>query len=234
MIKAPTNCPSCNSLLKTVGEQLYCTNEECGDKQYKNVEHFCKTIKIKGLGPSTIKFLDIRTINEIYELDLPAGKTYKNIAIEIEKSKLATLNVLLPALGIPLIGQTATDKLANVVDTLQEVTELKCREAGLGEKATSNLMDFLFDFDYDLPFDFKFAKKTATNGIVCITGKLTSYKNKAEATKVLQARGYAVRPSITKETTILINESGEETAKVIKARASSITVVNNINIFLGE
>jgi DNA ligase (NAD+) len=234
MIKAPTNCPSCNSLLKTVGDQLYCTDEGCGDKKYKAVEHFCATLKIKGLGPANIRKLDIRDIQEIYTLELPEGKTWDNIAEEIEKSKKAPLNLVLPALGIPLVGKTAAGKLANVITNIYEINETSCKEAGLGITTTTNLLDFLSTFDYDLPFTYEFARSSSTNGVVCITGSLSSYKNKAEATKVLEARGYAVRPTVTKEVTIVIHESGKETAKVTKARESGITIVTNLKQFLGE
>ena len=234
MIKPPTNCPSCNSLLKTIGDQLYCTNEGCGDKQYKNIEHFCSTLKIKGLGPANIRKLDIRSIDEIYNLELPEGKTWSNIAEEIEKSKQAPLNLVLPALGIPLVGKTAAGKLANVITNIYEINSESCKEAGLGATTTNNLLTFLETFDYSLPFTYEFARNSATSGVVCITGSLTSYKNKAEATKVLEARGYAVRPTVTKEVTIVIHEGGKETAKIIKARDAGITIVTNLKQFLGE
>lgn len=238
-IQPPTECPSCQSKLVWVNDQLYCKSDECGDRMYKAVEHFASTMKIKGLGPSSIRKLDIRTPLEIYCLDdmdecLGSSKLAEKLAIEIENSKAAPLNMLLPALGIPLIGQTASDKLSKVVDTLQEVTAEKCKEAGLGDKATNNLMGFLKTFDYNLPFSFVFAKKSSSNGIVCITGKLSSYKNKAEATKVLESLGYTVKSSITKDVTILVNEGGDESAKTIKARESGITIVTNLKQYLGE
>ena len=218
--------------------QLYCKNTECGDRQYKAVEHFCSTLKIKGLGPSSIRKLDIRSPSDIYTLDdidvVLGSKIASKIKEEIENSKNAPLNLVLPALGIPLIGQTAADKLANVVDELSQVTPLVCKEAGLGEKATNNLMEFITKFDYDLPFSFRFAKKSAQNGIVCITGKLVSFKNKAEATKVLESRGYVVKSSLTKDVTILVNEGGEESAKTTKARESGVQIVTNLKQLLGE
>lgn len=232
MIKPPTHCPSCGSLLEIRNDQLYCVSEDCGDRKYKAIEHFCSTLKIKGLGPANIRKLDLRNFSDIYTVELPTGKTWDNIALEIEKSKKASLNQVLPALGIPLIGQTAADKLSNVIESIDELTFEACKEAGLGDKATQNLMDW--QFDRSLPFSFKFAKKSATNGIVCITGKLVSFKNKAEATKVLEARGYAVKPSVTKEVTILVNEGGQDTAKTIKARESGVIIVNNLKEFLGE
>lgn len=241
-IHPPTECPSCQSNLVWVNDQLYCKSSECGDRQFKAVDYFCKTLKIKGLGPANIRKLDIRTPSEIYCLDnlaesLGSEKIAAKIALEIENSKAAPLNMLLPALGIPLIGQTATDKLSKVVNGLREVTTLKCKEAGLGEKATNNLMDFLQTFDYEsLPFSYLFAKKSkpTKSEIVCITGKLLSYKTKAEATEELEARGYTVKSSITKDVTILVNEGGEESAKTVKARESGITIVTNLKQYLGE
>lgn len=237
-IQPPTECPSCLGALTQVKDQLYCRNAECGDKQFKAVEHFASTLKIKGLGPSTIRKLDLRSPKDIYTLDSMddtlGSKIAEKLRLEIENSKNAPLNMVLPALGIPLIGQTAADKLANVVHKLNEITPSVCKEAGLGEKATNNLMDFLQKFDYDLPFRFEFAKKSAQNGIVCITGKLTSYSNKAEATKVLEANGYTVKSSLTKDVQFLVNEGGQESAKTAKARESGVTIINNLKQFLGE
>src|SRR5690348_1165812 len=120
-IEPPTNCPSCDSLLINRNDILYCQNSECGATAAKRVEHFAKTLKIKGLGPSTIEKLLLNNINEIYEIDLAYMIFYlksEKLAIklfdEIEKSKQTQLNTLLPAFGIPLIGKTAADKLSKV------------------------------------------------------------------------------------------------------------------------
>ena len=61
-------------------------------------------------------------------------------------------------------------------------------------------------------------EKKASAGIVCISGKLKSYKTKAEAAKVLKECGYTIKDSVTKDVTILVNESGIESQKTIKAR----------------
>jgi len=234
MIKPPSNCPSCEGQLTLVKDQLYCTNTECGDRQYKKVEHFASTLKIKGLGPAAVRKLDIRTFYDVYTVDTsPLGhKLAAKLNEEIEKSKAAPLNLVLPALGVPLVGASVADKLAFHVDSLSEVTAEVCKEAGIGEKATNNLMEFLQRFSYDLPFSYMFAKKSATNGVVCISGKLTSFKNKDEAKKVLEAKGYTVKASITKDVTILVNESGIESAKTVKARESGVRIVNNLTEIL--
>ena len=53
-ILPPTQCPSCDSVLEWVNDQLFCRNRACPAQNSKAVEHFAKTIKIKGLGPAAI------------------------------------------------------------------------------------------------------------------------------------------------------------------------------------
>ena len=247
-IKAPVFCPSCEYTLVWRDAILYCENESCSAKLNKKIEHFAKTIKIKGLGPKTVEKLDLGNFHEIYLLDeewiasaLGSEKLAKSLMEQIELSKTVPLNILLPAFSIPLIGKSATEKLSKVISTLYELTEDKCKEAGIVPKATESLMLWHgYEFTenlYHLPFDFKFEKVTRIKvgaEIVCISGKLSSFKTKAQATDALVAKGYYVKTNLTGNVDILINESGIESAKTKKARESGITIVTNLSEFLGD
>lgn len=213
----------------------------------KRVEHFASTLKIKGLGPSTIEKLELSSPVDIYaitEQDISIGlgseKLAEKLFDEIQKSKSKKLNDVLPALGIPLIGKTATDKLAKICSDIESITDTTCKEAGLGPKATESLIDWLTDNDWylflpqELVFESTNSEPTAIKGIVCITGKLTSFKTKSEAQVELERLGYIVKSSMTKDVTILVNESGKETAKTQKARESGILVVENLKTYLTE
>ena len=70
MIQAPTSCPSCNSVLDVVNNLLFCRNTSCTSQTHKKLEHFAKTLKIKGLGPQAIKKLGVTTSQELYLLTL--------------------------------------------------------------------------------------------------------------------------------------------------------------------
>jgi NAD-dependent DNA ligase len=70
--------------------------------------------------------------------------------------------------------------------------------------------------------------------VVCITGKLKSYPTKAAAEKVLQKYGFETKANLTKQVTILLNESGIESAKTNKAQEMGITIYNNIKTLLRE
>lgn len=244
----PTDCPSCGSPLEWRNDVLYCLNTDCAVKARKSLEHWGKTLKIKGLGPSTIGKLDIDSITALYSLSLDymieclgSQKIAEKLFAEIQKSTSAPLNKVLPAFGIPLIGNTAAQKLCSVLAHMDDYTEEVARKAGLGPKAIFNLSDW-YSKKYPLyravlPFSFKSEKVQVSNiqkGTVCISGKLTTYKTKALATEALNAAGYAVKSSITKDVTILVNESGVESAKTQKARESGIRIVTNLTEILGE
>ena len=207
-IEAPSNCPSCNSVLEDVNSLLYCRNPNCGAKSLKLIEHFAKTLKIKGLGPATIKKLGVVTLEELYNLTLEEvedsiGSRVLAVKLldELQNSRFAPLNVLLPAFSIPLIGKTASEKLSKVCKDIEEIDYDLCRSAGLGDKASSNLTAWIKEEFYSvslLPFTFEFEQPRAvqvTKGVVCISGKLKSFKTKAEANAVLEGLGYLTKTS---------------------------------------
>ena len=243
-IQAPTNCPSCNSELVWVNHLLYCRNIVCGSQLDKKIEHFAKTLKIKGLGPAAIAKLPLSDLSDIYlltkveiEAALSSEKLADKLFAEIQNSRSAPLELVLPAFGVPLIGNTAAKKLSTVIEHISELNEDTCRRAGLGPKATENLLQWYhWDFvEENFPFDFKMSAKSsavATKGVVCISGKLKSFKTKADATQALNDAGFEVKSSLTKLVTILVNESGVESAKTKQARDAGVTIVTNLSEFL--
>ena len=126
--------------------------------------------------------------------------------------------------------------------SITEITPDTCERAGLGPKATENLCNWLnreFYCFYDgcLPFDMKFTPPGVLpipmdRGVVCITGKLKSFKTKAQAGTVLVNLGYIVKSSLTKDVTILVNESGIESAKTKQARESGIEIITDLQSYL--
>jgi len=215
----------------------------CDARTGKKIEHFAKALKIKGLGPAAIKKLDIQDFDEIYSMTeediavrLDSEKLASKLYAEIQNSRSAPLDLVLPAFGIPLIGNTATKKLSAIVSTMFEINRDACTLAGLGPKATESLCNWLDSeyycfYDGLLPFSFKFSeqeKVTLEKGVVCISGKLKSFRTKAEATTALNSAGYEVKSSLTKQVTILLNESAVESSKTKQARDSGIKISTNI------
>ena len=246
----PTHCPACNIELDTVNDQLFCRNTDCPAKSSKRIEHFVKTLSIKGLGKATIEKLDLQDYHEIYSFTeeeiislLDSERLGVKLFAEIENSKSADLTTLLPAFSIPLIGRSASNKLTKQVSNISEITYQKCIDSGLGPKAASNLNNWLEDVFYpneynELPFSFTCEKSEVdykpTKGVVCITGKLKSYPTKAAAQKVLQSHGFETKTTLTKNVTILLNESGIESAKTNKAQEMGIKIYDNIKKLIKE
>ena len=249
-IVPPTNCPACSSVLEFVNDQLFCKNNLCPAQSAKKLEHFAKTLKIKGLGPATIARLGLEDYHDIYSLSqeeisflLDSEKLGTKLHAEIEKSKGVDLITLLPAFSIPLIGTSASNKLAKHISALSEITPEICSEAGLGQKAASNLVDWLvntFHFHgyHNLPFLLLVKNKRLVN----LTQReqfvyqvnLKVIQLKAAAQQVLEKYGYVVKSNLTKDVTILLNESGIESSKTKKAEQMGITIFNNIKQILED
>ena len=245
-IVPPTECPSCGTELTVVNDLFYCKGVDCSAQAQKKIEHFAKTLKIKGLGPATIEKLNIRDFDEVYMCDeeilceILGGKLGTKLYSEISNSASAPLDLVLPAFGIPLIGKTATKKLSETVTYLYEINADTCERAGLGPKATESLCGWLKKewygfYDGSLPFDMKFLPSSVapvSQGSVCISGKLKSFKTKAEASERLSLFGYKVKTTLTKDVTLLVNESGIESAKTKQARESGVEIITDLESYL--
>ena len=247
-IEIPTECPCCNYPLELVNDQLFCRNTACSAQLNKKVEHFCKTLGIKGMGSRTVEKLGLSDITELFYLDaeqvvesLGSEKVALKLLDEIERSKSADLATVIVSFSIPLVGSTASKKLCEVVTSVDEISYDTCKQAGLGDKVTQNLVAWL-ETDFQemrefLPFSFKSQKNSNTNSIqktICITGKLSSYKTKAEAYKSLEEAGYTPVESVTKATDYLVDEEDKGSTKRKKAESLGITIITNLNNFLKE
>ena len=153
-IKPPTHCPTCSTTLIWEKDQLFCVNPDCSGKTTKKIEHFAKTLKIKGLGPKTIEKLKVQTFYDLYELPLEmmidaiqSEKLAVKLHREINASKKVDLVDLLPAFSIKLIGTTASQKVCEKINSLLELNdnEKVLDEAGLGPKAKQNLLDWFYE-----------------------------------------------------------------------------------------
>lgn len=248
-ITIPTNCPCCDYPLEWVNDQLFCKNSSCSAQLGKKLEHFSKTLGIKGLGAKTIEKLELADITELYYLEesdiasaLGSERLAEKLVDEINRSRSASLAQILASFSIPLIGQTASQKISKVVKHIDEITPEKCSEAGLGEKATENLVTWLNtefpEMREFLPFSFQSDNQTSTHDAnsktVCITGKLQSFKTKQEAYRLLEAAGFKITETVTKTLDYLVDESNRSSSKRKRAEELNIKIIDNLTHFLKE
>lgn len=240
-VEIPTNCPSCNSKLERVKDQLFCRNPICGEKQLKQVVNYAKVMKIKGLGEKTVERLNLATISDIYSLSLSdaiasiGDKMAAKLIGEIENSKNTQLATFLAACSIPLVGPTVGNRLAKVINHPLEITAETCKKAGIGDKATGNLLNWL-EISYrtelmNLPITFKVVELTQadSNITVCITGKVPGY-TKATLAEYLKTYNISVVDNLTKKVQYLICEDSKGSAKEIKATELGIPILTLDNL----
>ena len=237
-IEPPVTCPSCGSKLELVKDQLFCRNPDCDAKSSKKLEHFAKTLKIKGLGPKTIEKLPLTSIPDIYSMSKEeiiseiGEKLGDKLFNQIELSKSVDLTVLLPAFSISLIGSSAAKKLTKEISSIRDITHDKCLAAGLGPKSCTNLLNWYHDefcenLEY-LPFSFEAEVQDTVESIgktVCITGKLNDFKNRNLAKTYLESFGFTVTTSVTKKTDYLVDEEGRVSSKSTKAESLGIPIL---------
>lgn len=247
-IEIPTQCPCCSYTLELVNDQLFCRNLGCSAQLAKKLEHFAKTLGIKGLGPKSIEKLDLQDLTEIFYLDeqevatrLGSERLAEKLIDEVHRAKQSDLATVLASFSIPLVGKTASTKIAAVVSSLDDITAETCKQAGLGNKVTENLLTWLnteyLELREFLPFSFSPKTEVVASSdskTVCITGKTVSYKTKADAYEALKSQGYTIHESVTKQTDFLVDEQDGTSSKRKKADQYGITIIKNLNQFLKE
>lgn len=241
----PTNCPSCESVLERVKDQLFCRSTDCPAQNSKVVENFCKKMKIKGFGPQTIAKLELSSISEIYSLKLSdasavIGETMaKKLVAEVDAKRTVDFGTFISALGIPLIGGVAGKKIASVANGWKDLPK---SSSVIGEKAMQNLVSWcvsdagiettLIPIEFNTPV-VKSSVPQEARGNVVITGKLDDYKNRGEAATYLESLGYSVKTSVNSKTNYLIVEDGSTSSKTQKANDLNIPILT-IKQLIGE
>ena len=165
-IVPPTNCPSCNSELKTVGANLFCCNHRhCYEQIIDRLTHFVgrEAMNIDGLSVQTLKQLyEIHHIAYPYQLyqikaeDLVGLDGFKdkkidNLINSLEKSKTVDWSNFIFALGILNIGKKTAFVLSKKYHNIEEL-KTACVEDltkinDIGEVMASNVVDYFADED---------------------------------------------------------------------------------------
>ena len=235
-IKILTNCPVCDSILVRINDQLFCQNNLCDAKVFKSIIHFVKALKIRGMGEKTIEKLNLDSINSIYNLSkdyliLELGeKLGTKLSDEIDKSKNTTVDKIITGFGIPLVGKTASEKLAQHTSSIWEINAKTCELAGLGEKATFNLLDWIMHNEErykDLPIKtVEGSKQSEATFKVCITGKLSDFTSREKAKAYLKDYGIQVVSSVSSNINYLVCDvEGSSSSSIKKALKLDIEVV---------
>ena len=264
----PKTCPCCGKptttkISESGAETLWCENPDCPEKNLAKFVQFVSkpAMNIDGLSEATLKrFIDAGYVkkyadlyhldkykNEIIEMDGFGEKSYNKLIESIEKSRHVKLENFLNALGIPLIGKTASktiaksldeatwDEFINLFETNFDFTNLE----DFGKAMNDSLWDWYRSVDDDgldygivSELNFVVEEKTAiTNDFIggkvfVVTGAFNTMK-RGDIEKIITDRGGKLSGSVSKKTDFLLtNDADSGSSKAVKAKELGIPIMS--------
>ena len=261
--KRPDCCPVCGGEVKysklNDSMNLTCVSPTCPGKLINRLDHFCgkKGLDMKGISKATLeKLIDwgwVSDFTDIFELSIHRGewvqkpgfgaKSVEKVLNAINIGANCELHQFIAALGIPLIGSTASKELAKHFETWEKFIE--AAEGGFAFYTLPNfgseMHNSIVEFNYaearlladhyihfnvpevaPAPVGESLAGKTFV-----ITGKLTHFKNRDEIKARIEALGGKVTGSVSKNTNFLINNDVNSTSsKNATAKSLGIPILS--------
>ncbi len=257
IVSEPDKCPVCGSQVVQDNEEvaIRCENYTCSAQIKRRIEHFASrdAMNIENLGEMIIEqlvekklILDYADIyflqkDDLLTLERMADKSVQNILDSIEKSKLATLERFIFALGIRHVGITGARKLALIFKSFDNFRKTDYNYLinipEFGPKIAESIINFFNDKNIQKILD-KFSKinlalsveeetdleKPLINKIFVLTGTLEKY-TRAYAEKLIEKSGGKVTSSISKNTDFVL--AGKDPgSKYIKAQKLNIKIID--------
>jgi len=260
----PALCPICKNPTSVKKENdsefLFCDNPNCEGKLINKLDHFCgkKGLDIKGLSKTTLeKLIDwgwVKNIPSIFALNyyrdewvLKPGFGSKSVdkilnAIDYSRNN-CELHQFICALGIPLIGSSASKELTKYYSTYENFR--MAIDIGVQFWSYDNfgmeMHKAIVNFDYSdadamvqsgvITFNSTTQKSNQENTLdgltFVITGKLNHFKNRDAIKDKIESLGGKVTGSVSKNTNYLINNDKDSTSSKNKsAKTLGIPILN--------
>ena len=263
IISIPEVCPICGGKteirMDIDTKVLHCSNPSCDGKLINKLDHFCgkKGLDIKGLSKATLeKLIDwgwVSNSTDLFELashraewiKMPGFgvKSVDKVLDAIAAGRSCELHAFIAALGIPLIGSTASKELVKVFPSWDSF--MNAIESGYH---FWDIPNFGFEMHSAITrFDYTEAKTLYANYLtinsievnsdevrdsladitVVITGKVNKYKNRDDLKAAIERRGGKVAGSISGKTSYLINNDVNSTSsKNVSAKKLGVPIIS--------
>lgn len=252
-IVPPKVCPACGAELYEDGAHLFCPNEYgCKPQVIGRLEHFTskECMDVRGISAKSLEVLydklGVRSLTDLYSvtaeelksIDGFQDKRAENFVRSIEKSKSASLDGFINALGIDNVGKKSAKELAKrfgSVDALAAASkESLVLIPDVGEIVAGCVVEFfarhgeLIERFKEIGIDPKMEAATGGGALsgktFVLTGTLDGM-TRGEATELLESRGAKVSSSVSSKTDYVV--AGEAAgSKLDKARALGIKIID--------
>ncbi len=261
-----THCPECNTeLTRKEGEaQHYCPNfYGCPPQIIGRIQHYIsrKAMDIEGLGGETVALLYnnglVKDYSDLYELKIEqliplermAQKSAKNLVNGIEKSKEASFERVLFALGIRYVGETVAKKIAKHYKNIDAISHASLMDLILvdeiGERIAQSVIEFfqnennkkiierLKGFGVQFEIIEKYnpdATEKFLGKIFVVSGVFEKF-SRDDLKKTIEDNGGKVGSSISSKTDFVVAGDNMGPAKLEKANQLGIPIISE-NDFL--
>ncbi len=255
----PQRCPVCDSAIvyERDGVIARCSGGlYCNAQRKENIKHFAsrKAMDIEGLGDKIVdqllqhKLIEdvaglyVLSVDQVASLERMATRSAANLVAAIDSSKQTTLARFLFALGIPQVGETTAETLAETLGDLREIInadeESLQQVPDIGPVVAESIQVF-----FQQPHNMEIIEKLVASGVqwpvsvaklsgpesaffdktVVLTGALSMARS--DAKKILQSLGAKVTGSVSKNTDFLVagNEPG---SKYDKAEQLGVAILD--------
>jgi DNA ligase (NAD+) len=263
-IADPTTCPVCGGeimyRINLESINLACSNPNCPGKLINRLDHFCgkKGLDIKGVSKATLeKLIDWGWLSDytgIFELSRYKDewvqkpgfgiKSVEKVLNSISAGAHCELHQFIAALGIPLIGSTASKELSKHFKTWDSFVAAAESDypfyqlPNFGGEMHHSIVSFNYAeakllAEHYLNFNYTEEKSISVEGAnlsgktFVITGKLTHFKNRDEIKARIESLGGKVTGSVSKNTDYLINNDVNSTSsKNATAKSLGIPILS--------
>ena len=200
----------------------------------KVVEHFIKTLEIKGLGPASIKkmgFVHPADLFDDPEWDI-LGANGAKVIEEIERAKTKPYSLVLASFGIHTVGKRAAKLIVSHIPEFKNLRDIGYEDIkGVGPVMVQSVLTWLDENEEwveQLPLQLKeeisVTEVLQESKKICITGKMDMTRN--QLADHLQQYGYKNTSSVTKDCYALIVSDDNASSKYKKAQQLGVRIVN--------
>ena len=201
----------------------------------KVLEHFIKTLDIKGLGPASVQKMGLTHPVDLFEGQNwgKLGANGSKVEAEIERTKTKPYDIVLASLGISGVGRRASKLIVSKIPAFRNLRDIETTEIkGIGPSTVESVLSWLDENEEwvnTLPLQLE-QNVTVEDVVgtparkVCITGKLDM--TRGDLGDRLEKFGFKVTSTVTKDCYALITGGDTTSSKYKRAVTLGITIID--------